>query len=136
MIPHTVTVSMAGAQMSLNERFNGAKGVERFAKRYTPYFFWGVTVQMLRKCCCAAKTEAGVVQIESERELMLTPIRKLSVGPANVACPFCKVGIGKRCKTSGGIGLRSDSLGAVLVHVARIKKASQTTAKRKRQTHG
>lgn len=67
---------------------------------------------------------------------MLTTLTKLPVTPTNLVCPFCRAGAGKPCITSGGKGFRTDSLGAVLVHVARIKRAAQANAKRVRQTQG
>jgi nitrate reductase beta subunit len=67
---------------------------------------------------------------------MSTAITRLPVTPENLVCPFCRAGAGKPCVTSGGQGLRTDSLGVVLVHVARIKRAAQANAKRVRQTHG
>jgi len=67
---------------------------------------------------------------------MSTTIIRLPVTPTNLVRPFCKAGAGKPCITSGGKGLRTDSLGAVLVHVARIKRAAQANEKRVRQTHG
>ena len=62
---------------------------------------------------------------------MSTTITKLPVPPTNLEC---RAGVGKRCKTSHGKGLRHDLHGAFLVHVARIKRAAN--AKRVRQTHG
>jgi hypothetical protein len=60
---------------------------------------------------------------------MSKTITRLLVTPMNLECPFCGAGVGKPCITSAGKGLRNDSLGAVLVHIARIKRAAQAKQK-------
>ena len=66
---------------------------------------------------------------------MIPTIAMLPVSPTDLECPFCRAGAGQPCITSGGRWLRNDSLGAALVHVARIKEASHANAKPVGQTH-
>ena len=72
------------------------------------------------------------VQSEARLNQMKTTIERLPITPTNLECPFCGAGVGEPCITSGGKGLRDDSLGAILVHVARIKHAAEANAKRAR----
>ena len=71
----------------------------------------------------------GIVETEARLNRMSKTITRLLVTPMNLECPFCGAGVGKPCITSAGKGIRNDSLGAVLVHIARIKRAAQANAK-------
>lgn len=82
------------------------------------------------------KRNAEIVQTEARLDQMSTTVTKLPVTPTDVECPFCRAGVGKPCITSGGKDLHNDSLGAVLVHVARIKRAAEANTERSRQTRG
>lgn len=73
-----------------------------------------------------------VVQTEAKLNRMKTTTPRLHISPTNLRCPFCGVGVGEPCMTSGEKDLRNDTLGAVLVHVARIEHAAKASAKRAR----
>jgi hypothetical protein len=93
-------------------------------------------------------TESGFASLPRKRDAgnrfrrikglnqMSTTIARLPVAPIELECPFCKAGIGEACITSAGKSLGKDSLGDVVLHVARIKKAAEAHAGQVRQSRG